>query len=86
MLFFPFHSPLVKHMEYFANKCIIYEILYIKFIKAFRIGKKMSMNMLVFFFKIIRISNDDIFEPIDGRWSCPYCMYQIVNNVMVCSQ
>lgn len=41
---------------------------------------------IVFFKKIIRISNDDIFEPIDGRWSCPYCMYQIVNNVMVCSQ
>lgn len=72
-------------MEYFANKCIIYEILYIKVIKAFLIGKKMSMNMLVFK-KIIRISNYDIFEPIDGRWSCPYCMYHIVNNVIVCSQ
>lgn len=85
MIFFPFYSPFVKHMEYFANKCIIYEILYIKVIKAFWIGKIMSMNMLVFF-KIIHISNDDIFKPIDGRWSCPYCMYHIVNNVMVCSQ
>lgn len=83
--FFSFYSPFVKHIEYFANKCIIYKVLYIKVIKAFLISKKMSMNMLVFKKKII-ISNDDIFEPIDGRWSCPYCMYHIVNNGIVCSQ
>lgn len=47
--FFSFYSPFVKHMEYYANKCILYEILYIKVIKAFWIGKIMSMNM--FFFK-----------------------------------
>lgn len=48
MIFFPFYSPFVKHIEYFANKCIIYKILYIKVIKAFLVSKKMSMNMLAF--------------------------------------
>lgn len=64
--FFSFYFPFVKHIEYFANDCIIYKILYIKVIKTFLISKKMSMNMLVFKKKKI-ISNDDIFEPIDGR-------------------
>lgn len=82
--FFLFYFLFVKYIEYFVNKCIIYKIMYIKVIKVFLVSKKMFMNMLVFKKKII-IFNDDIFELIDERWLCCYCMYYIVNNGIVCS-